>query len=334
MFTTTLGEVAQFGARRFVRVALLPSLACCSLLALVAITGGEQPRSSVPRAWRSQPGEVKALLVAGFLTAVLLVSAITDSAQSVLLRCAEGYWGRIVDRSLGRIGRRCHRLRLLRSADGSVHHQYPPRSRLLEVMPTRLGNILRAAELYPQLRYGIDAVLVWPRLFHLLPDGLLGALATARAELSALLVRAFLSCVFAVLGAGYVAARSGPPSLLLECLWAGVLLAWASCRGALNAAAVYGQHIRAAFDLHRNDLLEALGERPSPDPEAERERWKRICLFLHRGVPTNHEAPPDEGPRTAPEIPGPPTGFSPSLAQLTMTDVTILGLVGVLTPHI
>ncbi|MFE5487986.1 hypothetical protein [Streptomyces sp. NPDC056527] len=331
MFTTTLGEAAQFAGRRFVRVVLLPSLVFCSLLVVVALVGGERPPSAWLHAWRSQPVEVKVVLVGGFLTAVLLVSALLESAQSALLRCAEGYWGRLADLSLGRFGRRCHRLRLLRSPDGSAQHLYPPRSRPHEVRPTRLGNILKAAELYPQLRYGIDAVLVWPRLFHLLPGGLLGALVTARAELSALLVRAVLSCAFAVLGAGCVAARGGPPALLLCCLWGGILLAWASYRGALNAALVYGQHVRVAFDLHRIELLEALGEERPPGPDAERERWKRICLFWHRGVPTHHAIPPAEGPRTAPDVPDARTGTTISLTQLTVAVAAAVGLVGALT---
>ncbi|MEU9702395.1 hypothetical protein [Streptomyces sp. NPDC047981] len=333
MFTTTLGEAAQFAGRRFVRVALLPSLVFCASLIVVAVLGGERPPRSVLTAWQAQPIEVKALLVAGFLTAVLVVSAFLDSAQLALVRCAEGYWGRFADLSFGRFGRSCHRLRLLRHADGPAHHLYPPRSRLHEVRPTRLGNILKAAELYPQLRYGIDAVLVWPRLFHLLPDGLLGALATARADLSALLVRSLLSCAFAVLGAGYVAAHGGPPELLLFCLWGGVLLAWASYRGALNAAVVHGQHVRVAFDLHRNDLLEALGEERHPGAEAERDRWRRICLFWHRGVPTHHEAPPPERPRTAPELPVGQVGHGFSLTQLTLATAATAGIVAVLTPY-
>ncbi|WP_031010974.1 hypothetical protein [Streptomyces sp. NRRL F-5727] len=334
MFTMTLGEAAQVAGRRFVRVALLPSLVFCFLLVVVAALGGERPPGALLRAWKSQPIEVKALLAAGFLAGVLLVSAFLDSAQTALLRCAEGYWGRIADRSLGRIGRRCHRLRLLRQAGEPTHHLYPPTTRLHEVRPTRLGNILTSAELYPQLRYGIDAVLVWPRLFPLLPGGLGGALATARAELSALLVRALLSCVFAVVGAGYVAVQGGPSALLLICLWGGGLLAWASYRGALNAAVVYGQHVRVAFDLHRGDLLAVLGEERRPGPEAERDQWKRICLFWHRGVPTHHEMAPAEGPRTAPDLPEPRSESSMSLTQLTVAVAVAAGVAGVLVPHL
>jgi hypothetical protein len=38
------------------------------------------------------------------------------------------------------------------------------------VLPTRFGNILRAAETYPGERFGLDAVLMWPRLIHVMDE--------------------------------------------------------------------------------------------------------------------------------------------------------------------
>jgi hypothetical protein len=48
-----------------------------------------------------------------------------------------------------------------------LDHNYPPFESY--VMPTRFGNILRAAELYSS-RYGIDAVPLWPKLISAIPD--------------------------------------------------------------------------------------------------------------------------------------------------------------------
>jgi hypothetical protein len=53
-------------------------------------------------------------------------------------------------------------------------HEAYPRYPLTEdeedVLPTRLGNILLAAERYPLSRYGMDTIYFWPRLFPLLPE--------------------------------------------------------------------------------------------------------------------------------------------------------------------
>ncbi len=38
------------------------------------------------------------------------------------------------------------------------------------MLPTALGNALRASEDKVGQRYGLQSVVIWPRLFHLLPE--------------------------------------------------------------------------------------------------------------------------------------------------------------------
>lgn len=45
---------------------------------------------------------------------------------------------------------------------------YPPS--LSEVMPTKVGNILKSSESYAGTRYGMDGVAFWPRLYHVIPN--------------------------------------------------------------------------------------------------------------------------------------------------------------------
>lgn len=52
--------------------------------------------------------------------------------------------------------------------------QQPERS-----MPSQLGDILRAAEDYPRERYGLDPIVLWPRLYPQLSEPLCGALGAA-----------------------------------------------------------------------------------------------------------------------------------------------------------
>jgi hypothetical protein len=48
--------------------------------------------------------------------------------------------------------------------------------------PTALGNALRAAEVRPQVAYGLDGVVVWLRLYPLLPEAMRSLLGDAQSE--------------------------------------------------------------------------------------------------------------------------------------------------------
>ncbi|WP_060181111.1 hypothetical protein [Streptomyces sp. IMTB 1903] len=333
MFSATLGELSGVAGRRSVRGVLLPSLVFCCLALLVVATGRGSPQDAL-HAWRHGSWESKVLVVAGFLLALVCVATALGSAQTALIRLAEGYWSPPLRRTIGRLGRGHHRRLVRRADDASTHDRYPPRTRPDDLMPTRLGNALKAAELYPRLRYGIDAALVWPRLHPLLPDTFLATLGAARTGLTALLASAFLSVVLAVGGAGYLWAVDAPTRLFLLCLWGGGLAGWLCYRGALLRAVAYGQHLRVAFDLYRGHLLDAVG-RPVGDGEDERLHWQRLCLFWHRGVLPHHAATPDRpaqpSPTPAAAADRPPSGFSPSISHLTAAVFAAAGLAGALT---
>ncbi|MFD5488077.1 hypothetical protein ACFWIV_21725 [Streptomyces virginiae] len=332
MFSATLGEIAAVAGRRSVRGALLPSLVFCCLAALVLASGRGSAHGAL-QAWRHGSWESKVLVVAGFVLALVCVATALGSAQTSLLRLAAGQWGPLGKRTLGRLGRGHHRRLVRRSDDAGAHDRYPPRTRPDDIMPTRLGNALKAAELYPRLRYGIDAALVWPRLHPLLPDTFLIMLGAARTGVTALLGSAFLSGVLAVGGGGYLWAVHASTPLFLLCLWGGGLVAWICYRGALLRAVTYGQHLRVAFDLYRGHLLEALG-RPVGDGDDERAQWERLCLFWHRGVLPHHVATADRpapAPAPAPDPGGAGAGFSPSLSHLAAALLAAAGIVGALT---
>lgn len=53
-----------------------------------------------------------------------------------------------------------------------------------EVMPTRIGNTIRAGETRPWHWYGLDTVIVWPQLWLVLPQRVCGDVTTARRQLA------------------------------------------------------------------------------------------------------------------------------------------------------
>lgn len=118
-----------------------------------------------------------------------------------------------------------------------------------DLLPTRLGNILRGAERRPLKRYGLDAIVCWSRLWLLLPEAPRTDLTAARTDLNA-------------------AARVWLWSILFM-LWCPIFGAWWAMGGAivalwtyytwlLDAASIYAELINAAFDTHRHLLYKSL----------------------------------------------------------------------------
>src|SRR5260370_7428833 len=70
--------------------------------------------------------------------------------------------------------------RAKRSAAGMRLLRLPAKDRL---MPTMLGNVLRAGEDRPKARYGMDSVLLWPHVHALLQSGIAAAVDDQRDQL-------------------------------------------------------------------------------------------------------------------------------------------------------
>lgn len=127
------------------------------------------------------------------------------------------------------------------------------------LMPTRLGNLLRAYERKSYEKYGLDAVICWPRLWLLLPDPVKLDLSAARNDLDAatrLWIWGVLF-IFCTLLNGWAL----PIGLLVAVL---AYYGWM-----LPAAEIYGILVEATFDTQRHQLYEALGlpRPPSRDDE-------------------------------------------------------------------
>jgi len=182
---------------------------------------------------------------------------------------------------------------------------FPPSDE--SVMPTRLGNILRAAESYSSDRYGIDAVLMWPRLIHVIPDRYYDKVEQSNNGLAFLINCSLLSLILALLSAlasGYQYLLSRCSSLglsaplyfisvdlpsqiywqraILYLIASGFMLlaCFIFYKAALPIATQYGNMVRSTFDLFRFDLLAQLKLALPEDSDAEQDTWRKVSEFM------------------------------------------------------
>lgn len=149
-------------------------------------------------------------------------------------------------------------------------HQWPEQDD--DLLPTRLGNLLRAAERRPYFRYGLDAIVCWPRLWLLLPEAVKKDLQAAQTELNHAVRLVFWSGLFGVWGIW--AWWAIPAGFIAACFAYG----WA-----IDAASVYANLIEATFDLHRQLLYQALNWQRPDAPDEERRVGKQLTDYLWRG---------------------------------------------------
>lgn len=123
-----------------------------------------------------------------------------------------------------------------------------------DMMPTLLGNTLRAGERRAGERYGLSTVNSWPRLYHVLSE-------TVRRDIEELhtqvdgAARLTISLILAAAGALPVLAPHGWYNGVTVAL---LVLSWISYRGAVAAASDLNIVLSAAYDLHRFDMLKQL----------------------------------------------------------------------------
>jgi hypothetical protein len=146
-----------------------------------------------------------------------------------------------------------------------------------DIMPTRLGNLLRAATRQPVNKYGLDAIICWSRLWMLLPELAKKDLQEARADLNTA-ARVWL---WSLLFCSWTFLAKDPwatwPLLL------GLLSGWFAYHWALAAASTYGEMLEAAFDIHRHLLYQSIRWNLPPDPSVERQVGEALTKYLQSG---------------------------------------------------
>ena len=287
MLNDVLKEVPGLLGRRFLMNAFFPSFLFWGLVIVVAIAG-QRDFINVLKEWNQLDLTLKVLQIIVFFSWVTLFSVILSSHSNTILRFYEGYWNFPLDCLLENNRKMWYQARLkdLEKQDNyeTIYLYYPLPTQPEQIMPTRLGNILRNAELYSLDRYKIDAVIIWPRLYNLFPERFLETIAEAKGSLDFLLVVSALSSIFAIFSGVYLVIVKASGLLFLTCFWGGLFLAWLTYRSALGSALLYAQQIKTGFDLYRHELLKQMRLELPKTPLEEPELWNKIGQLLYRSA--------------------------------------------------
>jgi hypothetical protein len=178
-----------------------------------------------------------------------------------------------------------------------------PRAEKL-VLPTRLGNVIRSFEGYPDVQYGMEGVALWPRLMAKLDKEYSGEIDGAKTSFDFMLncsaLSALLSTLMLVAGLIYPAPLA---SLSSGLLWGvEIIIFWGLAfffyRLSIDRATAWGNTVKSAFDLYRWDLLKQLGYSRLPQTVSEeRDLWFNISQRMSYGE-TPLVPPAEYSPRT------------------------------------
>jgi len=315
MFSTFLAGLGGYFDKRWLLSMFFPSLAFWGMLLLVvAVVRGLNASLLF---WNNQPAKLQTVSLVVGLSGVAFFAYVLSNFQTELTRFFEGYWrlpiltwiaGKrrafyqrrflyLKEQTQRLAERRTSLSEALRNPNDARHQEALEVSQNLSVlerqfllfypfeedrvMPSRLGNIIRAAEYYALGRYNIDAVVIWPRLYPYLPESFVNDLSSARTDMTFMLVLSALSFIFGLVTCIPLALFSNHWLLFLACALA-FPLAGLCYLNSLGGASLYGELIKTAFDLHRWKLLEAFHIKYPETYEAELVTWDELNHLIYR----------------------------------------------------
>lgn len=156
--------------------------------------------------------------------------------------------------------------------------QYP----LSLLLPTKFGNILRAAEEYPSVRYGLETIRVWPILWLLIPEKTRDELIGSNKVLYDRVALFFWFLIFSI---WTLIAFIEWDSLILWPLIISIIgVLFVYYMGLIPAVSNFGDLLKASFDLHRFAIYEALHLPLPSNPNNEDQDGENLSQYLKRGM--------------------------------------------------
>lgn len=289
--------IGRLGTRLLV-VTVFPTAVLTGYLGLILAAGAPSHRPSMNRALATFDALSIRRLVA-LLLVVFVASIATHPLQVPLVQLLEGYWWGLplgavaAERASDRFRRRQDSLtaQLQRLQAKEEPRDWATEQGLSDVLrrlrwlpdpqhvlPTELGNVLRAGEVRAGVRYGLELDVALPRLFPNLPPGPAAELADRRNQLDAA-VRLCLAFGVATLAGIALLLRHGPWLFLPLSTY---LASWACYAAAVAAGRGFCTSLAAAVDLSHLKLHDSL---QLQRPRSLRDELKkaRLLMLLFRG---------------------------------------------------
>jgi hypothetical protein len=261
MITEALQQLAGIFSRRFFFNALLPTFIFVNVATGAIIVSG-WPIEATLSLWGRLDLLTRLLILLAYFALVYFLSAAVQSQWRNIVRLFEGYPLRTLTRRLhlpAVVGEKWHQKRMDKlqiDNEGEsikVYYHYPPYGN--KVLPTRLGNMLLAGESYSLHRYGIDAIIFWPRLYPLLPEGFQREYEQFVIQYQFPLVVAFEASIATVICATALLVTHASAIIFMIVLLGGAIVAYGAYLLSLESAIELAEQQRTAFDLFRDRLL-------------------------------------------------------------------------------
>lgn len=228
-----------------------------------------------------------------FVVAALIVAVLLALNSTPLYRLLEGYnWPRWAYEARKRTQvRRWKRVKAIAFAPpGSrvdLIQQQLAWDRLKEypdeqyILPTRLGNAIKAFETYGVSRYGLDSQTFWYELVTVAPDALQKEEQDARAVVDFFVSAIYLAALFSAIAVLVSILRSDMQSLAAGAI-AAMLVPFFYSR-AVKSVRQWRFVVQALVNVGRLKLADALGLTLPPTLEEERQMWQALTGFVFWG---------------------------------------------------
>ncbi|MBK9498681.1 MAG: hypothetical protein IPO06_04715 [Leptospiraceae bacterium] len=166
-----------------------------------------------------------------------------------------------------------------------LHFEFPVQEEL--ILPTRLGNIIAAFENYSFDKYGIDAVLLWPRMIPILEkENYLNIIAQEKGIFDFLLNLFYIVLVSGLLSISAYSYSQNVTGSVIS-LMITIISLPIIYYGLISSAIAWGNTIKVSFDLYRNQLWKQFRLTNDCSPEDELVIWRMLSTFIREKSASN-----------------------------------------------